>query len=332
MAKIKVYKGTDAEKYINQLNSPAALRTGVMDAEEIYFFQRELEHIESEVYKTVYPQLKFRELFSINYDVPEWKKTITTKISDKVGRAKVIGRNVRDLPRVAVSRREVTTRVQTIAVSFAYTWEDIKVANGEGIPLESDNADAAREVIEEEMNHACWYGNADYDMTGFLTNADIPTAVAPNGAALTPQWTTKTPDEILLDINALFSDPEDATHGAEKPTDLMLPIAQYNYLANTRMSTTSDTTIMAYIIEKSIHIDSAANIHKVRECKDAGGAAVDYAVAYTPTPAKQEFYIPMETIFLDPQLTGLEYEVPVLARIGGMKMRYPLSANIMTTI
>jgi hypothetical protein len=332
MPEIKKYTGADADAYIAELQAKGPTQWGLMDADEVYFFQQELEHIETEVYKTVYPQLQYRQLFDINGSTPSHKKYIINRISDRVGRVKVIARDVKDLPRIALERRQTETRVRTVACSFAYTWEDVQFARAEGEPLEADHAEAAREFIEEEFNHMAWFGNTAYNMVGFLNNTDIPKAVAPNGGGGTPQWSTKTPDEILLDINNLFTDPKVNTEGAEYPTDLMLPIAQYNYLANTRMGTNNDRSIMSWLISESAHIAGAGNIHEVRELKDAGGTNIDYAVAYTPNPRKQQFYIPMETTFFDPQLSGLEYEIPVIARSGGMKTRYPLSANIITTI
>jgi hypothetical protein len=52
------------------------------------------------------------------------------------------------------------------------------------------------------MNKLAFFGDAEYAIQGLLTNANIPNAPVVAGAATTLTWVTKTPDEILKDLNS----------------------------------------------------------------------------------------------------------------------------------
>jgi hypothetical protein len=182
------------------------------------------------------------------------------------------------------------------------------------------------------MNHIAFFGDAEANLYGLFTAPNIPNGNVPNGASTDPEWSTKTADEILLDINNVFNDIFEGTNGVENADTLLLPLAQWSQIMTTARSTTSDTTIATYVVANSPWLKTLANIIPVNELKGAGTAGVDVMVAYTKSMDKLELVIPEDITFYPEQLEKLEYITPVTAECGGLNVYYPLSAKIMEKI
>jgi hypothetical protein len=299
------------------------------DADGQIFFARQLEHVEAKSYDVVYQDLMWRMLFPIDTNVPPGAKSITYETFDKAGRMRWGNPGAKDLPRVDIAGKETTLPVHWGFDSFAYNVGEIESARMAGMPLEQRKANAARRVIEEGLNDIAFLGDATLGFVGLLSAGNgIPRVTAPNGGGGTPQWPTKTPDEIVADVNAAFSKVDEDTNQKEKPQTVLLPTARYNYLRNTRMSSTSDISIMKYLINEVGWIESIDRIQKVPDLTGAGTGGVEIMVIYDRNSEKIEFKLPMDTKFWPVQQQGLEWMVPVTAVAGGLHIRYPLSALI----
>src|SRR5574342_632700 len=83
-----------------------------LDAAESVFFKRQLEAIDRELYQVQYPIMKARQLIPTQQGIPDWARTYTWRMFDKVGKAKFIGNNPKDLPRVSVLGGEQTKMIK----------------------------------------------------------------------------------------------------------------------------------------------------------------------------------------------------------------------------
>ena len=97
-----------------------------LDAQESVFFARELEHILMTIVEVDYRELKARTLIPVNTETPSGSTSITARVFDRVGMAKIIANGSEDLPRIDILGTEVTIKVKTIGDSFGYTVQDIK--------------------------------------------------------------------------------------------------------------------------------------------------------------------------------------------------------------
>lgn len=303
-----------------------------LDATGSAFFARQLEAIKARSFDVLYPNLKFRTLFPMDQEAPAGAKSVTYETYDEVGMAKIISSYAQDLPRADVAGKETTVPVRTIGSSFGYNVKEIKSAQMAGLNLSQRRANAARRAIEEQLNRIAFFGNTEANLYGLFTAPNIPNGNVPNGAAVAPEWSTKTADEILLDINSIFDDIFESTKGVENADTLLLPLSQWSLIMTTARSTTSDTTIANYVVANSPWLKTLANIIPVNELKGAGTAGVDVMVAYTKHMDKLEFVLPEDVTFYPEQLEKLEYITPVTAECGGLNVYYPLSAKIMEKI
>lgn len=292
------------------------------------FFQRSLTQVLAKSYDVLYADLQARSLFPVSNEVNEGATTLKYRVYDRVGLAKFIGGYAKDLPRADAFGKEVTSPLKVSGVSFGYNTEEIRNAQFAGQPLEQRKANAARRATEELFDDTAWFGDADTGLPGFLTNPNITTTTVVDGAGGDSEWSTKTPDEILDDVNDLFGDIFESTLMKEKPNTLLLPVSQWSFISSTRLATGTDTTILQYIVNNSPYIASADDIKPVNELNGAGTAGADIMVAYDKNPDKLQFHIPMEQKFLPVQMKGLEFIIPSEAKTGGVVIYYPASVSI----
>ena len=302
------------------------------DAGATMFFQRQLEQILAKTYEVQYADLPWRNLFPVSTEVNPGADTITYHVMDRVGVAKIIGAYAKDLPRADAFSKEVKSSVKGIGVAFGYNTQELRAAKMLNVPLEQRKANSAARATEELFNSIAFDGDADTGLPGFLSNPNITVTTVPNGAGGNPEWSTKTPDEILFDINALFEGIFTLTLMKERPDTLLLPPAQYSYIVSTPRSANSDTTILQYVVNNSPYIASAANIIPVNQMTGSGAGSTDQMAAYTRSPEKLQAQVPMEQMFLPVQRKGLEFEIPSEARTGGVVIYYPLSVALANSI
>jgi hypothetical protein len=123
-----------------------------------------------------------------------------------------------------------------------------------GRSLETILTDGVRLAYDKHMDKNVFVGLSEYGTTGILNDPDVPVTDVAAGAGSSTLWTSKTPDEILLDINTAVTDVW-ANAGNDLsaiPNHVLLPFAQYNYIATTKVSTLAEKTILTFILENNI--------------------------------------------------------------------------------
>ena len=300
-----------------------------MDANDTIFFLRELEQIRVKTYDIKRIPLKAREVFPLDFEVNEGADIVTYRQYDMVGTAQVIARYANDLPRVDITGKEFTSKVKGIGASYGYSVQDIRAARMAGKPLEQRRADAARRSVAELENRIAFFGDDTNGIQGFLNNAYIPRVAAPAGSGGYITWATKTPAEVLADLNTLGNYASDLTGNVETADTLLIPVAQYNYIFATYIDTFHQKSIAKAFLDNSPYIKE---IKPIFELKGAGYTGKDMAVAYRNDPDALHMVIPLEFLQHPQQQRGLEWEIPCEERFGGVVVYYPLSVVFMEGI
>lgn len=318
---LKPFEANPVPAWVNGVNWQALN----MDANEGVLFARQLEYVESRLYEVKYPTLKGRELFPIDYSVPTGAETFTYRMYDHQGAFNLITNYSDDFRRVNTTGEETTGKIHSYGASVEYSVQDIRSSNFAGVPLQDHEMRAARRASEQKLDEIILNGEANGNLYGILTHPNVPEAAVPNGAGGTPEFSTKTPDEILADLNDIVTDMVELTKGVEAPTDLILPIAQYELINNTARSTTSDTTILQYFLRNNAHIQ---RVHAWYKLTGAGTGGTDVMIAYRNDPEVLETVIPQEFEMFPAQPKNMAFNIPCHARFGGVRIRYPLAVSI----
>ncbi len=313
-------------KYVKDAIDSQIKSTGVMDAGDGVFFERELEHIKAKSYDKKYADLKFREVFPISHDAPEGSTSITVRSYDKVGVAKIINGYATDLPRVDIAGKEYSVLVKQTGASYGYTTKEIRSSRLTGKSLEQRRANTVNRANEELLNKIAYNGDADNGLFGLFTVGGIPTTTVATKAAGGTKWINNaTPEEILFDMNNAVAVQVETTKMKEAPTRGLMPVAQYQYIASKARSANSDTTILEYFLQNNQYVKE---VMPLNELNGAGTAGVDVFVIYNPDPDNLVFEMPMEFRHNPPQLRGLSWDIPCESETGGLNVYYPLSIAI----
>lgn len=295
-----------------------------LDSEESIFFARELEAIKAKTYDVKYAELKYLQLLPLSTEAGPSAEEITYRQYDMVGMAKIIGNYADDLPRVDVKGKEFKSKVKSLGDSFGYNIQEIRASRMAGKSLEQRRASVARRAIEQLANRLAFFGDTASGIVGFITHPNISTVTLPaDGTGASKLWSTKTPDQILRDMNLVANSIVSNTKGVEVPDTMVLPIEQYNLIASTPRSANSDTTILKYFLTNNPYIKTVSWLN---ELDNAGtGGVLDVMVAYRKDPDALQVEVPSPFEQLEPEKRGLEYVIDCLMRFGGVSVYYPLS-------
>lgn len=294
-----------------------------LDAQETIFFERELEKIKSKTFDKKYPELKIRRLVPVNSDVDPGADTITYWQYDSVGMAKIVESYAKDFPRVDVTKKQFSSVVRSLGASYGYSIQEIRKAKMAGTPLEQRRANTARKAVMQTEDEIGAKGDVKSGLQGLFTNANTTEYVLPaDGAGALKTFASKTPAQILRDMNGMVNTPVDITNGVEIVDTLLLPIAQYTLISSTARSDNSDTTILQYFMKNNPFIRNVDHYHKL---KGLGAGGTDKMFAYRRDPDVLTLEIPQDFEQFPPQEDGMEFVVYCHERFGGVIIYYPLA-------
>lgn len=286
-----------------------------LDAAETAFFERELMHIYTRTYDRRYPELKARMFIPVSTEAGAGATSVNYRSWDRVGKAKIIANNAKDLPRVDVKGTEFIRPVRTAGISYGYTLMELRQAAMAGRSLNSMRAVAARRAIEEILDFVACFGDPDSGIVdGFLNNSNIPIAGSPGS------FDGLTADQIIAVVSAGFQRIDDATLGTEAPNTILFPTTTYRLLATTPRSSVSDTTILQFIKESFPDVTMIAPWYRLNTAAEDGGKRM---VIYDRSPDKLGQEIASEFEQLPVQPEGLEFKVPCIATTAGTALYYP---------
>lgn len=292
-----------------------------LDASETAFFKRQLEYVKGRTYDVKYRNLKAQQFIPVSTEAPAGADYIIWYSYSKAGTAKIIADYAHDFPRVDVFATENQAKIYSMGDSYGYSIKEIRRAAMAGNNLDTRRANTARRAIEELFDRLAWYGDADFNIQGFFDYPGITEYTVPDGAGAAPEWSTKTPDEIIADLTGIMDSVSVPTNGREMVDTILLPREQYNLIKNTRMGGSSDTTIYSFFTKNNpdVIIDVLDELAGI----GAGGSDRYYAYVRDAEHLTQEIPQPFEQLEADKK--GASWEVPCHAEFGGVQIYYPQS-------
>ena len=289
------------------------------------FVESTLTHVESKVYEKQYRHIVYQDIVPVSNEAGEGATSVTYYSIDGATMGKFIGSNAIDVPLSDISTSQHIVPVELGAVGYKYSDEELRQAALLNRALPQMKADLTMRGYEEHAQSVCFNGDATKGLEGLLDNSNVPAASVVNPGAGT-EWVNKTAAQILFDVNALFAQVFEVTKQVESADTLLLPTAQWSYIANTPRSVDSDTTILMYLVQNSTYISSVDDVKSLPELIGAGAAATDRMMVYTKDIDKVVFHIPMPFRIEQPVRKTLGYEVPAVYKLSGVEFRFPLSA------
>lgn len=288
------------------------------------FLSPQLRRIEAEVYSIKYPSFDINRFMTVDTSGDMWDVGTLVYSMDKVGEAQFMAGGAFDIPYASSTMSQNTHNYHLAAIGYEWNTQELQRAAKMGRSLSSDKAGAAVLASERFIYNIAMTGNTEKNWTGFVNNASAPSAqVANDGTSSSRLWTAKTPDQILRDINAAITAVETGTGETHVANTLVIPTSAYNYIASTRVSANSDTTILQFL-QANNAAGEALTILKSRALETAGTGSTTRLVAYDNNSQVLKFHLPGPHQFLPAfQKSSLVYEVAGLMNVGGVEVRLP---------
>lgn len=306
------------------------MRLNLQDAQQaLGFLVEQTAHIETEVYRTVYPDIQYPNLIPVDESANEWAKSVTFFSTDKVGQADWFHHMATDMRIADVNRTKYEQGIEMAGIGYRYTLEELGQAMlVPGMNLTAERGDAARRAYEEFVDNVAMRGSTDKGWTGLINDATVTRVDAPNdGTASSRLWTAKTVDLILRDINLILSGIYSSSNTVEMADTILLPVAQHLSLSTIRIPDSGGDTLMSFIMRANVYTAQTGQqlvIRAVRGLETAGSGSTARMVAYKRDPRVLKLHLPMRHRFLPVWQTGpLTFDVPGIFRLGGTEIRRP---------
>lgn len=305
----------------------------LMDASAQLAFARERTFVlNTRVYETLYEDIDYASLITVDTSLPEWASGVDTLVGDMTGKAEWQSGGAKDVPLAEVGLRTVSTQFQLYSIGYQWNVEELGKAQFAGYPLTERKAAAARRGSEEFAWNIVINGDARMGWGGLINNAAItPITLPADGTGTTTAWVSntgaglKTAEQIIRDINLLL------VSGNIVKDTILLPEAAFNYILATPYGVTSPgMSIMAYLMTNNLYTQRTGRPLTVRSVPQLATAATTgiagggRAVAYRNSADNLVFWMPLPYRFLDVYQDGpLNYTVPGISRVGPVDFLQP---------
>lgn len=282
--------------------------------------------IESQVYRYRYPDLDYASMIPVETSGNEWVKSVTYFSMDRAGRADWINGNGKDIPVVGTEMEKHETQVYTAGIGYSYGFEEVNQARMLGISLDTEKANAARRAYEEMIYRVAFEGDSTKGFEGLFNYTGVPVqSIAADGTGDSALWSSKTPDQIIRDVNSMLTGMHSATNTVEMADTLILPVERFQSIASTRLTDTN-MTVLEFIRQNNVYTamtGSSLDIRGMRGLLNQGSGSTARMIAYRRAPDVLKLHIPMPHRFLPVQTEGLQFSIPGVFRLGGLDIRLP---------
>lgn len=249
----------------------------------------------------------------------------TGSLQSAVGNMPWISAETNAIPGVSVNGKKLVKPLRALAREISYTSIELNRSQLVQQPIDVQKMNAFNVLYQMNTDQMVYIGSSDVKATGLVNDAGVTATPVANGISGSPLWSSKTPDEILADVNAELDAVWLTSAYAVCPSDLLLPPVQFSYLASQKVSSAGNMSILEFVkqncISNSIN-GRPLNIQPVKWLAGAGAMGVDRMLAYTNAENYVRFpMVPVrrETAYYQ----GIRYIAPYLWCFGEVEVVYP---------
>lgn len=231
-----------------------------------------------------------------------------------------------EFQQVNVEQEKVTTPIFAKTMKTRWTLAEIEKAALAGMPLETQLFEALNTDNQLKIDRLHYTGSQKYGFGGLLNHGSVlnvgPVA---NGAGGTPNFETKTPEEILADVNEILRSVWVATGLAVMPNRVLVSQRIMSALS-IPIAPLSGVSILKYLQDNAICkiIDGKdLEIVPVKWASGAGAAGTDRMAAYVPgLDNLASIFSPMQQ-YGAMEVRDVAFHQHYRFAFGGLHLRYP---------
>ena len=231
-----------------------------------------------------------------------------------------ISANTTTLPGVSINGERVVLPLRLLGQEVSYTSVELERSQLTGQPIDTAKFDALNILYQMATDEMVYIGDADCGATGLVNSAQVATGAVAGGT-----WATKTPDEILADVNDMITAAWQASGFAVCPDKVLVPPTQFAWLSSQKVSQAGNVSILTYLEDNSVSLrvnGRKLEIVPVKWLAGRGAGGADRMVAYTNREDKVRF--PMVPIRREtPYFLGIKFNAPYIWAFGEVEFVYP---------
>jgi len=242
-----------------------------------------------------------------------------------------VGKNSNAIPGVGVDIGKTASPLFLWAMELGYSIPELLSAQKMGRPIDEQKYAGMQLKFQMDVDEMVYIGDSALVKYGLVNSDQVTKGFVADGASTDTAWTTKTPAEILEDINDLLNACWAAAGYALCPSKLLLPPAQFGYITTQTVSAAGNISILKYVVDNCISTQQNSKPLDIKPLKWLVGrgvaagspsAATDRMVAYTQDKIRVRFpLVPL-------QRTPLEYRsiyhlTTYFGKLGVLELVYP---------
>ena len=242
-----------------------------------------------------------------------------------------VGKNSNAIAGIALDIGKTSQPLYLWAMEIGYTIPELLSAQQLGRPVDEQKFKGMQLKHQMDIDEMVYIGDTVVGKEGLLNSSLVTAGFVDPGVSTTTQWTTKTADEILEDVNTLIQECWQSSGYAICPSKLLLPPAQFAYITSQKVSTAGNVSILTFLEDNSIALKVNGKKLDIQPCKWLTGrgvaagspsTATDRMVCYTQDVDRVRY--PMVPL----QRTPLEYRslyqlTTYFGRLGCVEFVYP---------
>ncbi len=308
-----------------QLKFQEQVRRGcpTLDADQGIYFARELEMIDKTIYEVKLPPLEAETLLPRRKEIPLGVETFDYRLFDGKGEAIPSSGGEDAVPMVDISGAESSEKLQSWALGYGWTLDELDKARFTGMPLDTMRAERVRRGLAEKLNTMALLGYSAKGIKGLFNLSNTLTYSTPaTGASSGTSFESKSAELCLIDlfgmVDAVPNSTIDLEGGAGKSMTLALPKSKLRVLSTKRLANTA-TTVLEHFRAQRPNI----NLVGANYLDTAGSGGVTRGMVYDPQMVEWLVCLPFQQLPVESK--GMKFSIPCRARGGGVFTRFPKS-------
>lgn len=240
----------------------------------------------------------------------------------------IIGGQTTDIPVIQANLTKDNYKVFTWSNILRIPFVDQQMLNTVSRSLDDILDKGIKLAWNKDLDTMTYEGYESLDVYGIVNNPNVNAEMAANGAAGTATWRTKTPDEILDDINSVILETWEASEYdlTGMANHILIDPSNYAYITTRKVSEAGNVSILQYILENNIakNQDRDLMIFPCRWCTGTGSGSTNRMVAYVNEKDKIRIDIPVMIgrVMTQPNVQDLAYLTAYVGQIGQVKIMY----------
>lgn len=243
-----------------------------------------------------------------------------------------MAKNTTQVTGVSLDISKATNPLHLWGQEIKYSIPELESAARVGRPVDAQKYEGMQLKHQMDIDEQVYIGDTSLGDTGLVNNTQVTPQNFPLGAAGFTQWTKKTPDEILADVNTALTTVWQNSAWAVVPSRMGIPPAQFGYISTAKVSNAGNISILRYIMENNLLTTTGKGKLEIYPMKfllgaGAGGTigqlnTVDRMVVYTKN--KRYVRFPMTLLARTPvQFDSIWHKTTYYCRLGRVEVVYP---------